>query len=201
MNVAYKILPSVINGWLKMVTEKNNIEMANCTVVSADVTPVFINNNSERSEVICACCDKLRTELQKTLTELKSAQKIIELLLQMPNRTVSTGAHYLHHNENSTQLEPTKGNWLHVPSSHQKRDSKPEVQYTLPIPTIAKHYELLNNLNQPTNTALNQKLEVKVKTEVKKIRTKLSSLVIAMREYVRQKLLLTSTKISKSQAS
>jgi hypothetical protein len=69
-------------------------------------------------------------------------------------------------------LEPTEGNWLHVPSSHQKRVSKLEVQYTLPIPTIANCYELLNNLNQLTNTTLNQKLEVKQKTEVKKIRTK-----------------------------
>jgi hypothetical protein len=54
--------------------------MADRTVVSADVIPVFINNSSERSEVTCACCDKFRTELQKTLIEIKSAQKIIELL-------------------------------------------------------------------------------------------------------------------------
>jgi hypothetical protein len=42
----------------------------------------------------------------------------------------------------------------------EKRDSKPEVHYTLPVPTIANCYELLNNLNQPTNTTLNQRLEV-----------------------------------------
>jgi hypothetical protein len=34
----------------------------------------------KRSEVTCACCDKFKTELQKTLIELKSAPKIIELL-------------------------------------------------------------------------------------------------------------------------
>jgi hypothetical protein len=55
-------------------------EMANHTMVSADVTPVFVNNSSERSEVTCACCDKVRRELQKILIELKSARKIIELL-------------------------------------------------------------------------------------------------------------------------
>jgi hypothetical protein len=69
-------------------------------------------------------------------------------------------------------LEPTKGNWLHAPSSRRQKVSKPEVQYTFPIPTIANRYELLNNLNQPTNTTLNQKLDVKLKTGVEKIRTK-----------------------------
>jgi hypothetical protein len=87
--------------------------MADCTVGNADDTPVFINNSSERSEVTCACCDKFKTELQKTLIELKPAQKIIELLqeeinLNTPNRTVSTDAHHLQHNENSTQLELKK---------------------------------------------------------------------------------------------
>jgi hypothetical protein len=62
-------------------------------VVGADVTPVFSNNSSERSEVTCTCCDKFRTELQKTLTELKSAQKLLncygeEINLHTPNRTV-----------------------------------------------------------------------------------------------------------------
>jgi ATP phosphoribosyltransferase len=132
--------------------------MVDRTVGNADDTPVFINSSSERSEVTCACCDKFKTELQKTLTELKSAQAIIELLqeeINMPNQTVSTDTRHLHHNENSTQLELKKGNWVHVPSLRQKRDSKPQVQYTLPVPTIANHYELLNNINQPMNTKLN----------------------------------------------
>jgi hypothetical protein len=68
-------------------------------------------------------------------------------------------------------LELKKGNWVHVPSSHRKRDSKP-VHYTLPVPTISNRYELLNNLNQPMNTTLNQRLEVKPKTEDRKIETK-----------------------------
>jgi hypothetical protein len=71
----------------------------------------------------------------------------------MANQTVSTDACYLHHNDNSTQFKLKKGNWVHVPSSRRKRDSKPEVHYTLQIPNIANHYELLNNLNQLMNTA------------------------------------------------
>jgi hypothetical protein len=53
--------------------------MGDCKVGNADDTPAFINNSSEKSEVTCAC-DKLKTELQKTSIELKSAQKIIVLL-------------------------------------------------------------------------------------------------------------------------
>jgi hypothetical protein len=67
---------------------------------------------------------------------------------------------------------PNKRNWVHVPSSHQKRGSKPEVHYTLPIPTIANRYELLNNLNQPKNTTHNHRAEVKSKTKDRKIKTK-----------------------------
>jgi hypothetical protein len=119
--------------------------MADRTVGNADDTPVFINNSSEWSEVTCACCDKFKTELQKTLIELKSAQKIIELLQEEINSntlnlTVSTDAHCLHHKENSTQLKLKNENWVHVPSLCQKRDSKLQVQYTLPIPQTAMSY-------------------------------------------------------------
>jgi hypothetical protein len=119
-------------------------------------------------QVTCAWCDQFKIEL-------KSAQKIIELLqeeINMPNGTVSTDAHHLHHNENSTQLELKKGNWVHVPSSRWKRDSTPQIQYTLPIPTVANRYELLNNFNQQMNTTLNQRLEVQPKTEDRKINIK-----------------------------
>jgi hypothetical protein len=151
--------------------------MVDRTGCNADDTPVFINNSSEISEVTCACYNTRKIELQKTLIDLRSAHNIIELLqeeinLNMPNRTVSTDVCYWHHNKNSTQLELKKGNWVHVLSSCQKRDSKPKVNYTLPIPTIANRYELLNNLNQPTNTTLNQRLEVKLKTEDRKFETK-----------------------------
>jgi hypothetical protein len=70
-----------------------------------------------------------------------------------------------------TQLELKKGNWVHVPTSRRKRDSKPQVKYILPVPTIGNRCELLNNLNQPTNTSLNRRLEVKPKTEDRKIKT------------------------------
>jgi hypothetical protein len=169
---------------------------------SADDTAVFINNSSETSEVSCACCDKFKIELQKTLIQLRSAQKIIELLqeeinLNTPNRTVSTDACYVHHNENSTQLELKKKKELgSCTTSRRKRDSKPEVNSTHPV----NRYELLNNLNQLTTTTQNQRLDVKSKTEDRKIRPrreeniKFLSLVIATREDVRQKFLLTLMK-------
>jgi hypothetical protein len=104
--------------------------MADHTVGRAVDIPVFISN-SETSEVTCACWVKFKTELEKTLLELKSAQKIIELLqeeinLSTPNQTVSTDACYLHHNENSTQLElkkekRKKKNWVHVLSSRREK--------------------------------------------------------------------------------
>jgi hypothetical protein len=82
--------------------------MADRTVANVDDTSVFTNNSSATRQVMCACCDKFKTELQKTLIELKSAQKIVELLqeeINTPNQTLSTDARHLHHNENSTQLE------------------------------------------------------------------------------------------------
>jgi hypothetical protein len=87
--------------------------MVDYTVANVDDTPIFTNNSSETREVMCACCDKFKVELQKTLIELKLVQKIIELLqeeINMPNRTASTDPCNLHHNENSTQLELKKEN-------------------------------------------------------------------------------------------
>jgi hypothetical protein len=45
--------------------------MADRTAGNADDIPVFINNGSATSEVMCTCCDKFKIELQKTLTELR----------------------------------------------------------------------------------------------------------------------------------
>jgi hypothetical protein len=116
-------------------------------------------------------------QITKYINRTQISTKIIELLqeeinLHTLNRTISTDARHLHHNENSTQLELKKGNWVHVPPLRWKRDRKPQVQYTLPIPTIANRYELLNNLNQLTNTTLTRRLDVKLKTEDRKIKTK-----------------------------
>jgi hypothetical protein len=47
---------------------------------NVDHAPVFASKTSDTSEVKCACCDNLKLELQKTLIELSSAQKIIELV-------------------------------------------------------------------------------------------------------------------------
>jgi hypothetical protein len=77
----------------------------------------------------------------------------------------------LHHKENSTQIERKNRNWIHVPSPRQKRDRKPEANYTQPIPTIVNRYELLNILKQPTNITLNRTLQLKQKTEERKIKT------------------------------
>jgi hypothetical protein len=148
--------------------------MADRTASNVDDASVFVSNTSETSEITCACCDKLKIELQKTLEELKSAQKIVELLqeevnLKTPTRIVD--ACNLHHTENSTQSERKNRNWVHVPSSRRKREKKSEEIYTQPIPTIVNRYELLNHLKQPTNITLNQRLEFKQKNEDRKIKT------------------------------
>jgi hypothetical protein len=59
-----------------------------------------------------------------------------------------------------------KRNWVHVPSSHWKRDGKSEVNYTEPVPTIVNCY-----VKELTNITLDQRLEVKQKTEERKMKT------------------------------
>jgi hypothetical protein len=39
---------------------------------------IVLAANSESSEVTCSCCVKLKMELEKTLMELKSMQKVVE---------------------------------------------------------------------------------------------------------------------------
>jgi hypothetical protein len=52
-----------------------------------------------------------------------------------------------------------------VPSCHQKRYRKPDINHTQPVPTTVNCYELLNNLKEPTNITLYQRVENKQKTE------------------------------------
>jgi hypothetical protein len=47
-------------------------------------------NNEEKSKITCICCAELELELEKTRTELRSAQKIVEILREeMFNDAVS----------------------------------------------------------------------------------------------------------------
>jgi hypothetical protein len=77
----------------------------------------------------------------------------------------------LHHKENTPQIELIKRDWIHVPSLRRKKDGKPNVINTQPIPTAVNRYEILDNLNQPKNISLNQRLEVMQKTYDRKIKT------------------------------
>jgi hypothetical protein len=45
--------------------------MAEHIAGSANNATVLVINNSESSEVMCMCCDKLKIELKKALIELK----------------------------------------------------------------------------------------------------------------------------------
>jgi hypothetical protein len=93
-----EVIQSTLVSWMDTHQARTQIphhtNMADHTVGNADDSPVFINNSSEASEATCACCDKFETELQKTLTEFRSAQKLEllqeEIYLNIPNRTVST---------------------------------------------------------------------------------------------------------------
>jgi hypothetical protein len=103
---------------------------------SANNTTVLANNNSESSEVTCICCVKLKLELEKTLSELKSMQKIVELLqeeikLNTCHQSAGTDANYLHRNGNSTQMVDNEG-WTVVRSKHQKTNRNPH-QFKIPL--------------------------------------------------------------------
>jgi hypothetical protein len=127
--------------------------------------PVYGRNSSEISETECACCDNIKLELQRTLTELISAQRIIEMLqeeldLVAPTRTVSKDACNLHHEGNFLQTEFKMRDWIHVPASRRTRNGKPKVNNAQPIPTIVNRYDLLHNLNQPQNISRKRRMEV-----------------------------------------
>jgi hypothetical protein len=96
---------------------------------SANNAAVLATNNSELSEVTCSCV-KLKIELEKTLTELKSTQKVVELLqeeikLNTYHLTGETDANYLQRNEDSTQLEGN-GRWSVIRPKRQKMNRNPQ---------------------------------------------------------------------------
>jgi hypothetical protein len=72
--------------------------------------PVYSNNSSKTSKVTCACCDKFKIEPQKTVTELRSAQKISKLLQEKINAQLDRKytRMLVHHNKNYTELEVKK---------------------------------------------------------------------------------------------
>jgi hypothetical protein len=48
---------------------------------------VLVANNGEPSEIACICCTELELELEKTRIELRSTQKIVELLREEMSNT------------------------------------------------------------------------------------------------------------------
>jgi hypothetical protein len=56
--------------------------MAEHIAGSAKNATVLVINNSESSEVMCMCCDKLKIELKKALIELKSTQKLLNCYMK-----------------------------------------------------------------------------------------------------------------------
>jgi 23S rRNA C2498 (ribose-2'-O)-methylase RlmM len=83
--------------------------MAVPSVVNLNETHVFINDSSETSEVTSAC--------HKFKIELRSAQKIIELLQEMinvPNRPVSTDSCYFHTSNSKKKNKKKNSKWIFV---------------------------------------------------------------------------------------
>jgi hypothetical protein len=56
------------------------VQMADRFAGVVNSSTVLVTNNSEPSVVACICCAELELELEKTRIELRSTQKIVELL-------------------------------------------------------------------------------------------------------------------------
>jgi hypothetical protein len=110
--------------------------MVDCIAGSPNNATVSATNNSESCEVTCSGCVKLKIELEKTLTVLKSMQKVVELLqeevkLNTYHQTRGTDVNYLQQHEDSTQFGGN-GRWTVVRPYHQKTNRNPQ-QFKIPL--------------------------------------------------------------------
>jgi hypothetical protein len=117
--------------------------MADCIAGSANNATVLATNYSESCEVTCSGCVKLKIELEKTLTELKSMQKFVELLqeevkLNTYHQTRGTDVNYLQRHEDSTQFG-SNGRWTVVRPYHQQMNRNPQ---QLKIPLLVNHFAM-----------------------------------------------------------
>jgi hypothetical protein len=83
------------------------------------------NNAQVNSKNYSENCDKLETEYQKTLDELKSAKLIIEILRAEMNPNIASECACIHSTANNIQgdkqVAETENRWINVVSDHAKR--------------------------------------------------------------------------------
>jgi len=116
---------------------------------------------TERSEVRCVCCDELKLELTRTLSELKSALEIIKIL-QEDNSTKWIGCGWqsvveskTNQNDNWTQNNENEGKWT-VVESYRHRNSRKLVKRQLQWSfRNVNRYEVLQNANEKFATSQN----------------------------------------------
>ena len=93
----------------------------------------------------CGKCGDLQLQLLQALSELSSAQLIVDLL----NKE--------HKQDDQAPGAARNDHWIHVPSNHQNKhkiSDKSSVHYT---PTTLNNYELLSNLTGKTSDCETEK--------------------------------------------
>jgi hypothetical protein len=114
---------------------------------------IFNEVVTERSEICCESCKKLKLELQKTLSELSSALTIIRLLSDNENfmrpALEWTNGQNLNQDGVFARNEGKECTWILANSGRHKRLSKPDIKYCPLIPRSVNWYEVLQSLNEP----------------------------------------------------
>jgi hypothetical protein len=105
---------------------------AGCSSSRNNAQAEVINNSGFRDEA-CTHCAKLEVELEKIRLELKSTQKIIELLQEDTrlNMSVRSNVNHLYREEHSMLREDNKG-WTTVGPKNHKTKRSPQ-QYKIPL--------------------------------------------------------------------
>ena len=101
----------------------------------------------EKSVICYESCQKLKLELQETLSEFSSALTITKLLQENENRVclVSewTNGQNLNQDGILAQNERKEGTWILANSSRHKKLREPNTRYCAPIPSIVNRCEVL----------------------------------------------------------
>jgi hypothetical protein len=133
--------------------------MADSTGSEAECSSFITRIVTEWSEVSCKCCDELKHELTNTLSEMKTALKIIKIL-QEDDNTKWTGCNRKSVDESkSNQKEflmhnnEMEGEWTVVKSNRYKNTRRPIMKHPNLFAKNVNRYEVLQNIEERTTTS------------------------------------------------
>jgi hypothetical protein len=130
----------------------------------ASSSSVLVTNNCESREIACIYCAERELELVKTQIELRSTQKIVELLreeieLSIHNLSSQLDVNYQLQNEYCSQLKDN-GKWSVIRSKRQKTIRNPQqcknsnlIQL---VSATQNRFEALANLKGDSNCVLSK---------------------------------------------